>query len=164
MNEFGIIIGIFVIVAVVAADIIFRVVNAPHRRDRFLEDLMDSLIEAKAESQPEAAAPAAIGPDETLGEHLLRHFEQSATSRHVLSALSVRPGGLSEGEVVATVNYQLSRRRKSELPAAVVRKVVMILMGAGFARLAHGRLELTHAGKRLDALLQTRASAAPVAA
>lgn len=158
MNEFGIIVGIIAIVAVIAADIIVRLVIAPHRRDKWTESLLDSMIESESAVWIAPPFPALAGLDDGLSESLLRHFEQSATSRQVLAALAFRTGGMHESEVHAVVNRQLIRLRKRELPASVVRRVVMILMGADLAVLRQGRLELTTAGKRLHALLGVRSA------
>jgi hypothetical protein len=163
MNEFGVIVGVIAIVAVIGADIIVRLVIAPYRRDKWLESLLDSMIEQGSAGRAAPVFPVAASLDEALRESLLRHFEQSATSRHVLAALAFRTDGTYESEVLAVVNRQLARLRKRELPASVVRKVVMILMGADLAVLRQGRLELTTAGKRLHALLEVR-SASPLPA
>lgn len=158
MNDIGIILGIIAIVAVVMLDIIVKLVVAPRRRDKYVESLLDSMTEVEPAGQTARAPHASAAVDDLLAESLLRHFEQSATSRHVLAALTAATGGLPESEVVTAVNRELAHLRKRELPAAVVRKVVMILMGADLAALRQGRFELTTAGKRLHALLQTRAT------
>lgn len=158
MSEVGIILGIIAIVAVAMLDIIVRLVITPHRRDKYLEGLLESMTEAEPADQVSRAPHASAALDDSLAESLLRHFEQSATSRHVLAALTTRTGGMHESEVLAAVNHELASLRKRELPAAVVRKVVMILMGADLAALRQGRLELTTAGKRLNALLQVRST------
>lgn len=158
MSEVGIILGIIAIVAVAVLDIIVRLVVAPHHRDKYLENLLESMTEPEPADQISRAPHAAAALDDSLAESLLRHFEQSATSRHVLAALTTRSGGMHESEVLAAVNHELAALRKRELPAAVVRNVVMILMGADLAALRQGRLELTTAGKRLHALLQVRST------
>ncbi len=158
MSEFGVVVGIIVLVVVVAADIIVRLVIAPHRRDQWTESLLDSMIESEPTARDARVLPAAASLDDALGESLVRHFEQSATSRQVLAALAYRSEGMHESEVQEAVNGLLAQERKRELPAAVVRKVVMILMGADLAALRQGRLELTVAGKRLHALLEVRSA------
>lgn len=163
MNEFGIIVGIIAIVAV-AADIIVRLVIAPHRRDKWTESLLDSMIEPEPAVRDERLFPTAACVDEALGESLVRHFEQSATSRQVLAVLAFRTGGMHESEVQQAVNGMLAQERKRELPAAVVRKVMMLLMGANLAALRQGNLQLTTAGKRLHALLEVRSTEALPAA
>ena len=155
MNEFGTIIAIAVIVCVVAADILVRLVIAPHWRDRFLEELMDNLVEPEPSVVTDGESQFTL-LDETINESLLRHFEQSVTSRKVLDALADKPGALREHEVVAVLNRQLADGHKRPLPTAVVRRIVMILMGSNLVRLHRGRLEITEAGKRLGALLHAR--------
>jgi len=159
MNEFGIILGVIAIVAVVAADIVVRLVIAPHRLDKWIESLLDSMIEPESAVRDERL-PVAACLDEVLGESLLRHFEQSATSRQVLAALAFRPNGMHESEVQQTVNGFLAQKHKRELPAAVVRKVVMSLMEADLTALRKGKLQLTTAGNRLYALLEVRSGEA----
>lgn len=160
MSEVGIIFGIVAIVGVAVADIIVRLRIAPRRRDKFLEDLLESMTEPElAEpSSPVNHAPTVI--DDSLVESLLRHFELSVISRHVLAALALRTEGMSEPEVVSAVNHQLARQRRRELPATVVRKIVMILMGADLTALRLGRLEITNAGRHLHTILQARSTAA----
>lgn len=165
MNEVGIILGIIAIIAVAILDIIVRLVITPHRRDKYVENLLESMTESEPADPVSRAPHASAALDDSLAESLLRHFEQSATSRHVLAALTTRTSGMHESEVLAAVNRELANLRKQELPAAVVRKVMMILMGADLATLRQGRLELTTAGKRLHALLQVRSTeAAPASA
>lgn len=160
MSEVGIILGVLAIIAVTLLDIIVRLVVAPHRRDQYLEDLLESMTEPEPTNEKSRTPHASAALDDSLAESLLRHFEQSATSRHVLAALTTRPGGMRESEVLAAVNRELARLRKRELSAAVVRKVALILMGANLAALHQGRLELTTSGKRLHALLQVRSTGA----
>lgn len=165
MNEFGIIVGIIAIVAVIAADIIVRLVIAPHRRDKWTESLLDSMIEPESAVRDGRLFPTAACMDEALGESLVRHFEQSAISRHVLAALAFRTDGMHESEVQRAVNGMLAQERKRELPTLAVRKVVMILMGADLAALRQGKFQLTTPGKRLHALLEARSTEAlPLAA
>jgi hypothetical protein len=156
MNEIGTILGIIAIVAVALLDIIVRLVVAPDRRDKYVESLLDSMTEVEPVDQVSRAPHASAALDDSLAESLFRHFEQSATSRQVLAALTATTGGMPESEVVSAVNRELTHQRKRKLPAAVVRRVVMILMGADLAALRQGRLELTIAGKSLHALLQVR--------
>lgn len=163
MSEAGVILVVIAIVAVVAMDIIVRLVIAPHRRDKYLEDLFDSLTEAEPMDQMSRDPHASAALDDSLAESLLRHFEQSATSRHVLAALSSQSDGMRESELLAAVNRELAHSRKRELPAGVVRRVMMILMGADLTALREGRLELTTTGRRLHALLQARSPARALA-
>lgn len=161
MNEVGSILGIMAIVIVVLSSILIRFLIAPRHRNEFLEELLESMTEPEPADRMSRTPHASVALDDSLAENLLRHFEQSATSRHVLAALTSRTAGMPESEVVTAVNRELAHRRKRELPAAVVRKVVMILMGADLAALRQGRLELTTAGKRLHALLQARSIESP---
>jgi hypothetical protein len=62
-------------------------------------------------------------------------------------------------------NRKPTQERKRELPTSVLRKAMMILMGANLAVLRQGKLQLTTAGKRLHALLELRSTdALPAAA
>lgn len=158
MIEVGIILGVVVIVVVVTADIIVRLRIAPRRRDKFLEDLLESMTEPEPAQQTERKPQTSMGLEDSLVESLIRHFELSATSRHILVALAVRTEGMSEPEVLTAVNHQLARQRRRELPAAVVRKIVMNLMGADLTALRQGKLEITNAGRQLYAILQARST------
>ncbi|HOW65550.1 MAG TPA: hypothetical protein P5186_20385 [Candidatus Paceibacterota bacterium] len=143
-------------VAAIGVDILVRLVIAPHRRDQLLTEMLDNLIEPDLVS-----APAVLGPEVThsldqLGGNLLRYFEQAAVSRNILETLAVCENGLSEKAVLAAVNHQLEERRKRALPESVVRKVVMILMGAEFVVLKEGSLRITEAGRMLHTALRAR--------
>ena len=164
MSEVGIILGIVAIVGVAVADIIVRLRIAPRRRDKFLADLMESMTEPEPAEHMSQVNRAPTVLDDSLVESLLRHFELSSTSRHVLAALALRTEGMSEPEVVSAVNHQLARQRSRELPAAVVRKIVLILMGADLTTIRQGRLEITNAGRHLHTILQARSTAAAPAA
>ena len=157
MNEPIIILCVFAIVVVVA-DAVVRLVLAPRRRDRFLEGLMDSLIAAGGATQDPKAGPADAIPIEQLSDNLFRHFEQSATSRSVLEVLAIRNEGLNETGIVEAVNHGLAQKQNRELPQAVVRKIIMVLLRADMIALRQGSLRLTDAGRQLNALLQTRAA------
>lgn len=156
MNEVGVIIGVTAIIVMIAAATIVRLVAAPHPRVEWMESLLDSMIGPGSAVRNERLFPSAACLDEALGESLVRHFEQSAISRHVLAALAFRNDGMHEAKVQQVVNARLAQERKRELPTAVVRKVVMILMGANLVTLRQGKLQLTTAGKRLHALLEVR--------
>lgn len=156
MNEVGTIIAILVIAALVGADILVRLVIAPHRRDRFLEELMDNLVETVPSVGEDISQPTAV--DERIGENLLRHFEQSAMSRRVLTALASRSEAMRERDVEAVVNHELVRSHKRPLPASVLRRIVMILMGANLVALRRGKLEITDSGKLLGSVLRARSA------
>lgn len=157
MNKVEIIFVILAI-AVVALDVIVRLVIAPHRRDKFLETLLDSMTGPEAADSTARAPHAAAALDDALAESLLRHFEHSAISRRILAALTADSDGIRESEVFAHVNRQLAHVGKRALPAAVVRRVVIMLMRADLVTLRGGRLELTTGGKRLHALLEVRST------
>lgn len=165
MSEVGIILGIVIILVVAVADIIVRLRIAPHRRDKFLEDLLDSMTEPEPAEKMGRTPQASMGLDDSLVESLLRHFEMSATSRHILTALALQTEGMNEPEVLSAVNHQLANQRRQELPAAVVRKIVMILMRADLTTIRQGKLEITNAGRHLHTILVSRSTgAAPASA
>jgi len=154
------IIFIIIVVVVVALDVIVRLVVVPRRRDMFVEALLDSMTEPESAGQAARFPQAAAALDDSLAESLLRHFEHSATSRRVLAAFTLESDGMRESEILSAVNRKLVHLRKRELPAAVVRRVLIILMRADLAELNGERLELTTAGKRLHALLEMRSTEA----
>ncbi len=147
----------------IALDIIVRLGTARHSKDKWLEELLDTLVEpeiATDVSMADHPEPESVG---RLAEHLFRHFQQSAVSRNVLAVLAARKGRMHENELLAALNRQLQARGRRDLPAAVVRKVVTILMGADLVALRKGALEITSAGSELNVLLQPRAAAVPPA-
>ena len=142
--------------AAVAADAIVRLMIAPHRRNNFLEDLMDTLMETDVATQGAEKGCSSAKSIEELSENLFRHFEQSAISRNVLEVLALRDEGLDEIGILEAVNHRLAERQKRELPQTVIRKIVMILMGADMIALRNGSLQITDAGRQLNALLHAR--------
>lgn len=155
MNE-AVIFLCVVAIAVVAADAIVRLVLAPRSRDAFLEKLIDTLIETDAATQGATRDHSDARSIEQLSENLLRHFEQSAISRNVLEVLAIRDEGLNEIGILEAVNHRLVEKHKRELPQTVIRKIVMVLMGADMIALRNGSLQITDAGRQLNALLQAR--------
>ncbi|GEM_PF-316206 len=165
MTEITIIRTIAAIALFGALGLIVKALVAPRRRDKFLEEILDSMMEPEPVGSSDRVPHASVALDDALAESLLRHFEQSATSGHVLAALASHGGGMPEPDVASAVNDRLSRLHKRDLPESVIRKVVSILARADLAAVEGGRVELTTAGKRLQALLQVRSpghSAAPV--
>jgi hypothetical protein len=160
MNDFGLMVGIFSLFAVIAAGIIARLVVTPYRRSKWVERLLDNMIEPASVARAGPRFLAAALMDDALGESLVRHFEQSALSRQVLTTLAFRTDGMHTSEIRQALNKMLAQERKRELPASVVRRVVMILMGANLATLRQRKLQLTTAGRRLHALLQVRSTSA----
>lgn len=143
-------------VAAIGVDILVRLVIAPHRRDQMLTEMLDNLIEPDLASAPAVLRPELTHSLDQLGGNLLRYFEQAAVSRNILETLAVCENGLSEKAVLAAVNHQLEERRKRALPETVVRKVMMILMGADFVVLKEGSLRITEAGRMLHTALRAR--------
>ena len=152
MNDTGIILAIVAVVAVAVTDIIVRLRIAPRRRDKFVEELLESMTEPEPNLQGEAQASTQM--DVSLLETLLRYFELSATSRQILAALAHRTDGLSEPELLSAVNHGLAARGRRELPAGVVRKIVSLLLRADLTELRQGKLELTNVGRHLHTILQ----------
>jgi len=159
MSKIEIILTLTVIV-VVTLDTIVRLVVVPHRRDKFVETLLDSMTEPEPPDQTARLPHASAALDDSLAESLLRHFEHSATSRRVLAAFTLESDGMRESEILSAVNRKLVHVRKRELPAAVVRRALIILIRANLAELNGERLELTTSGKRLHALLEVRSTGA----
>ena len=136
---------------VAAADAIIRLRVAPARRDRLLKQLL-SVVHGST------AAPSRDDEQRevpSLADSLLKHFRQSFASRQVVHALAGVPGGMTEKELAERVNAFAVRSGKRSLPSNAVRKVIMILMGAGFVKLTNGRFRITDLGWELHAMLQT---------
>jgi hypothetical protein len=119
---------------------------------------MDTLIETDAATQGSEIDRPAAASIEQLGENLIRHFEQSAISRSVLEVLAQRDEVLDEIEVLEAVNDRLANNHKLELPRSVIRKIVMILSGADMIAVSNGSVQITEAGRRLNSILQVRAT------
>lgn len=164
MSEIGITLGMIAIVVVAMADIIVRLRIGPHRRDEFLEDLLESMTEREPVEQLERAPQAATRLDDSLIESLVRYFELSATSRYILNTLALRTEGMSESEVLSAVNNHLASQRRRELPEAVVQKVAKLLTRTGLTARHDGKFEITNAGRHLYSVLQARSTRSTPAA
>lgn len=140
---------------VLLADILIRLVVFPRRKDQTLEQMCALL-------SPESQASVSPGPIEDLdplAESLLRHFEQSYASRHLIKTLSKSPAGMCEKELELVLNREVAGAGKRELPTSAIRKVILILMGADFIRLQNGKLSITEMGWTLHSLLRSRGRA-----
>lgn len=144
---------------IVGIDVYVRLKTAPERKDRFIRELLDQLLEPSAEPQLATEKATADSPAPDLKECLLRHFEKSSTSREILRALSCEEG-LNQKDLVHRLNKVLDKRGKPPLPLDVARRVAMILLHAGFIVLDRGALRVTDTGRELNSLLRGRMNAA----
>ncbi len=166
MSEIGIILAILAAISfLIACDIFVKRLAAKRSRKCLWENLLNLLLESEPANQVSHKPKPPMAVDNSLTESLVRHFELSAASRHILTTLALQNGGMSESDVALAVNLQLARQRRRELPAAVVRKIVVILMGADLTTIRQGKLEITIAGRHLHTILQSRSTgAAPASA
>lgn len=165
MSEIGIILAILAAITfLIACDIFVKRLAAKRSRNCLWVYLLNLMLESERANQM-AHKPQPLAMDNSLTESLVRHFELSAASRHILTTLALQKGGMSELDVASAVNLQLARQCRQELPAAVVRKIVMILMGSHLTTIRQGKLEITNAGRHLHTILQSRSTgAAPASA
>ncbi len=145
-------------IVVVMADIIVRLVILPRRKEKFIRELLDHLVEYNAEPQPAGPLEAASSPAGDLHECLLRYFEKSATSRQILNTLAGCER-LTQRELGSALNRTLAEEGKAALPPAVARRVVMILLHAGLVEVDRSVLQISKLGQNLNLLLQTRKQA-----
>jgi hypothetical protein len=157
VNNYDNIVGGVALILVVVAGTGLRLWIEPRRRPHFIARLWEHIARsAESEGEGPTVQPAAK-VDETLSECLVRHFESSAASRQLLAILAEHPGGMDRLDMISALNQERLQAQKRELPAAVVRKILFILMGANLARLRQGKLHITDAGRLLHALLKHRA-------
>lgn len=154
----GLVVLVTIAIVVVAADVIVRLVVLPRRKERFIRELLDHLVEVDAEKEPAALAEATSSPAGDLQECLLRYFEKSGTSREILHTLAGCEG-LTQRELSSALNRALTEKGKTPLPLAVARRVVMILVHAGLLEVDRSVLQITKPGQNLNLLLQTRKQA-----
>ncbi len=160
MNTTEIIVCLLAI-SLVTLDVIVRLRTNRHRKDQYLEELFDSLLEPEHCLPPSASNQPGLSALESLVENLLCHFEQSAISRNVLHILALQNRPMAATDILAAVNHHLAVRRRPELPARVVRRVVMTLLGANLVALHQGGLQITRAGRQLNGLLDARTVGVP---
>ena len=135
---------------VVATDALVRLRVAPERRDNIVDELLGVFVQTDvprtiADTEPQS---------NTVADSLLKHFQQSFASRHIVRALVEAPHGLNVKELEDTLNEIAKRSGKNSLPSSAIRKVAMILMGAGFVKLTDGRFEMTELGWALHSMLR----------
>ena len=143
----------------VGADIVFRLVIAPRRREAFINELLDCFAGPSAESEPAASAQVAEPSAPELTECLLRHFERSVISQQILIKLAEGEQGLGQRELSATLNRSQADRSKPALPLSVARRVAITLLHAGLIGVEGGALRVTELGRQLNHLLRLRKEA-----
>ena len=141
---------------VVATDALMRLRVAPERRDSIVDELLGVFARTGLPRTIEFTEPQL----NTVADSLLKHFQQSFASRHIVHALVETPRGLTAKELEDTLNEIAKRSGKNSVPSSAVRKVAMILMGAGFVKLTDGRFEMTELGCALHSHASTHRSAA----
>lgn len=136
-------------VGIIATDVLVRLRVAPDRRDRTLDELLcvfaGTELPRTIEFEPQL---------NSVADSLLKHFQQSFASRHIVQALVETPRGLTSKELEDRLNEMAKRYGKSSVPSSAIRKVAMILMGAGFVKLTDGRFEMTELGCALHSMLR----------
>lgn len=151
--QFHEILLITIAVAIVGVDMLIRLRLAPTRRDGWLQQLAFISL---------GVSPAASGaqkretPVRPVAHSLLKYFEQSFASRHIVAALADAPRGMTQEELEGSFTDLASRNGKRALPPGAIRKVVRILKGADFVSLSGGKLQMTDLGWSLHALLRSR--------
>lgn len=145
---------VVIVLGILAIDIAVRLVIAPHKRDQYVEDLLNILHEPHPVPNVKPSHTSMLLPFENLGDALLKHFMQSSLSCQILEILATSNVSMSEADIAIAVNNGLIAKERRALPDAAIRKVIMILMGADFVRLRHGALSLTDLGKNLHGVLQ----------
>lgn len=129
-------------IGVVALDIVVRVFVYPKRRDRFYQALLE--MQAGAAAQRAKQSPSL--DDESLSEALLEYFQQSFTSRQVLSMLATSVHGMGGRELERKIADRVAEEWRRELSINAIRRVIMILMGANLIELQGEKFALTNIG------------------
>ena len=150
---------ITIAIVVVAADVLVRLVLLPNRRDKFIGELLDNLMEPAAATESVPGAEQALVLPLDLREPLLRHFEKSTASRQILRTLA-NGQGMTQKELSAALNQSLAEKGKPPLPLAVARRVAITLLQAGLVGIENGALRITELGRNLNLLLDGRKKAA----
>jgi hypothetical protein len=150
---------ITIAIVVVAANVLVRLVLLPGRRDKFIGELLDNLMEPATATESVPSAEQSLVLPSDLREPLLRHFEKSTASRQILHTLA-NGEGMSPKELSAAVNQSLAERGKPPLPLAVARRVAIALLQAGLVGIENGALRITELGRNLNLLLEGRKKAA----
>jgi hypothetical protein len=145
-------------IAIVAADVIIRLVILPARKDQFIAELLDHLMSPCPGEKNSPDESVATPSTSDLEECLLRHFEKSVTSHQILSMLAVHDG-LTQKDLVTALNRASDQRRRPRLPLAVVRRVAVILLRAGLIEVEQGLLRITEVGRELHSIFQNRKEA-----
>jgi hypothetical protein len=142
-------------IAIVAADVIIRLVILPARKDQFIAELLDYLAGSPLEKVNSLPEPAAIAPASDLQESLLRHFEKSAISHRILSMLAAHDS-LTQKDLMTALDKVSDERDRPRLPLAVIRRVAIILLRAGLVEVEQGVLRITEIGRELHSIVQER--------
>lgn len=135
---------IIIAIAVVGLDIALRIFVHPRRRDRFYQALVE--MQTGVAARERRGKTASAFRDESLAEALLSYFHQSFTSRQVMAALAASNDGMDGKELEQQIAEHVSQRWNRDLPTNVIRRVIMILMGANLVSLRNDKFALTDVG------------------
>lgn len=133
-------------IAVIALDIIVRVFIYPGRRDRFYQALLEMQSGMPARRN---VVRHELAVDEPLSEALLTYFQQSFTSRQVMTALALDPGGLPGKQLEQQIADHVAKKWNRHLSLNAIRRVLMILVGANLVEIRDGKFALTGIGWKL---------------
>jgi hypothetical protein len=148
---------VIIAIAVVGLDIFVRVYRAPNRLDGFYKSLLEMQAGLSARNPISNSAPAHA--DDSLWDALLAYFQQSFTSRQVMTALATSVEGVDGRQLEKQVAEHVAETWNRELSVNAIRRVIMILMGANLVDLHDGKFALTNVGWKL--FLKTKSAAGP---
>lgn len=138
-----------IVIIVVAIDILVRVRMAPRGRDAFYK----ALIEMGTGMRSERRLSPMDEEQLSLSHALLQVFQESFTSRQVITALAKAPDGLNGKELEDHVRDTAVQKYNRPLSINAIRRVVMILMGANIVDFRDGRFAMTGVGWTLHSRL-----------
>jgi hypothetical protein len=138
---------IIVTIAVVALDIFVRLYLARKRRDGFYKSLRE--LRAGLSARNPISKPTPAPADDSLSQALFAYFQQSFTSRQLITTLATSMEGMAGRQLEKQVAEHVAEKWNRELSIKAIRRVILILMGANLVDLRDGKFALTKVGWNL---------------
>lgn len=128
----------------------------PRKHGSLPANIIDDLFSSREKNDPVPRRVSRSAPREELLEALLLFFEQINVARKILKALYEADRPLTDGQAFDATNNVITQDGGRRLDDHVIRKVLMILMGANLVVKRDDLLQLTPTGRFLREEIRRR--------
>jgi hypothetical protein len=148
---------VIIAITVAALAVFVRIYRAPDRLDVFYKALLEMGAGLSARERASTTAPPET--DDSVSHALLEYFQQSFTSRQVMTALATSVDGIPGKQLEEQIADHVAEKWNRELSTNGIRRVIMILTGANLVESRNGKFVLTKLGWNL--FLKTKNARGP---